>query len=239
MTKPRIGITRSGSAERISPSYQSYHERIREVGAEPVDLYPSIGTPAGELIAGLDGLVVSGGPDVLPERYGAERAPETDQGDPARDELEFGLLREALARDMPVLAICRGQQVLNVAFGGRLLQHIPGDTHRALDEGRGDSRWHDVIVEADSALGRLIGSGRVQTNSRHHQAVPGGAVGEGLVVTAVAEDGIVEGLEAPAHRWVLAVQWHPERDEVAARFRLLFEAFVAAAAAAPAATGRT
>ena len=129
--------------------------------------------------------------------------------------------------------------MLNVAFGGGLLHHIPGDTHRALDEGRGDSRWHDVLVEADSVLGRIIGGGRVQTNSRHHQAVPGYAVGERLVVTAIAEDGIVEGLEAPAHRWVLAVQWHPERDEVAARFRPLFEAFVAAAAAAPTAVGRT
>ena len=240
MTKPRIGITRSGSAERISPSYLSYHERIREAGGEPVDLYPSVGVPPGELIARLDGLLLSGGPDVAPWRYGEEPDPNLGSVDETRDALELGLLQEALARDLPVLAICRGEQVLNVGFGGKLIQHI-GDEHSAYvepDPRAGESRWHDVDVKGGTALAGLIGPGRVRTNARHHQAVPFDAVGEGLVVTAVAEGGIIEGLEAPGYRWVQAVQWHPERDEIAARFRPLFEAFVAAAAAAPATAGR-
>jgi putative glutamine amidotransferase len=234
VTKARIGITRSGSAGRIAPSYQSYHERVREAGGEPVDLHPAIDTPLDDLAAGLDGLILSGGPDVAPARYGQTPVPELGSVDEARDALELGLLERALARDLPVLAICRGHQVLNVGFGGQLLQHIPGDAHRALDEGRGDSRWHEVVVAQGSRLASLIGAGPVRTNSRHHQATPADAIGAGLVVTALAEDGIVEGLEAPAYRWVLAVQWHPERDEVAERFRPLFQAFIEAAARTPA-----
>ncbi|MGE0544529.1 MAG: gamma-glutamyl-gamma-aminobutyrate hydrolase family protein [Dehalococcoidia bacterium] len=237
MIKPRIGITRSGSAARISPSYQPYHDRIREAGGEPVDLCPAMGTPAAELIQGLDGLVLSGGPDVSPARYGQEPAPETGPVDEPRDALELGLLDAALTRDLPVLAICRGQQVLNVALGGALVQHIPGDAHRAYlepDPRAGESRWHDVVISRGSALAELIGAGTVRTNSRHHQAVHDDALGQGLLVTARSADGIVEGLEAAGRRWLLAVQWHPERDEVAARFRPLFESFVAAAAVTPA-----
>lgn len=240
VTKPRIGITRSGSAARISPSYQPYHDRIREAGGEPVDLCPSTDLPVAELIAGLDGLLLAGGPDVAPSRYGEEPHPETGPVDEPRDALEFGLLAAALTRDLPVLAICRGQQVLNVALGGRLVQHIADDTHRAHlepDPRAGDSRWHDVEIDAGSALAGLIGGGRVRTNSRHHQAVPEDALGDGAVITARADDAVVEGIEVPRQRWVLAVQWHPERDEVAERFRPLFRSFVAAATATPAAAG--
>lgn len=240
MTRPRIGITRSGSAARISPSYQPYHDRIREAGGEPVDLYPSIGTPIAALIAGLDGLLLSGGPDVSPVRYGQEPAPETGPVDEPRDALELGLLEAALTRELPVLAICRGQQLLNVALGGALVQHIPDDTHRAYlepDPRAGESRWHDVEIPEGSFLARLIGAGTVPTNSRHHQAVPDDALGRGLGITARSADGIVEGLEAPGRRWLIAVQWHPERDEVAEQFRPIFESFVAAAAVTPAAAG--
>jgi putative glutamine amidotransferase len=236
VTKPRIGITRSGPADRLPFTYQRYHDRIAEAGGEPVDIYPGFPTPANELIASLDGLVLCGGPDVAPARYGAEPHPETDEGDPPRDDTECALLAAALARDLPVLAICRGQQVLNVALGGGLLQHIEGDTHRALQDGSSESRWHQVLIEPGSELRRLVGEDRIQTNSRHHQAVLPDALGEGLVVTARAPDGIVEALEAPAYRWVVAVQWHPEREEVAERFRPLFEAFVTAAGAVPVAT---
>ncbi len=234
MTKPRIGITRSGPADRLPFTYQRYHDRIVEAGGEPVDIYPGFPTPAGELIASLDGLVLSGGPDVAPARYGAEPHPETDEGDPPRDDTEFALLEAALARDLPVLAICRGQQVLNVALGGGLLQHIEGDAHRALQDGSSESRWHDVLVEPGSYLQRLVGADRVQTNSRHHQTVPADGLGEGLVITARAPDGIVEALEAPGFRWVVAVQWHPEREEIAERFRPIFAAFVTAATSTPA-----
>src|SRR5262245_18989498 len=177
VSKPRIGITRSGSAERISPSYQSYHDRVIEAGGEPVDLHTALtASPAG-IVASLDGVILSRGPDVVPARYGAAPTPETDRGDPPRDELELGLLREALARDLPVFAICRGQQILNVGLGGTLLQHIAGDAHRALDEGRGDSRLHEVTVAPSTKLASLIGAGAVSTNSRHHQALPADGVG--------------------------------------------------------------
>ena len=240
VAKPRIGITRSGSAERIAASYQSYHERVRESGGEPVDLHPAIGTPPGELIERLDGLLLTGGPDVAPWRFGEEPDPNLGSVDEARDELELGLLAGARRRDLPVLAICRGEQVLNVGFGGGLIQHI-GDDHRAYvepDPKAGESRWHDVVVVKGSALAALIGAGKVRTNARHHQAVPADAIGEGLVVNALAEDSTIEGLEAPGHRWVLGVQWHPERDEIAARFRPLFASFIAACAAAPVPAGR-
>lgn len=238
MAGPRIGITRSGSAERLPYTYQRYHDRIVEAGGTPVDLYPAIGS-ADALIDGLDGLLVTGGADVRPDRYGAEQHSETDDGDAARDELEFSLLAEALRRDLPVLAICRGQQVLNVALSGALIQHIDGDPHRALDGGRGDSRWHPVEIPAGSRLAGLFGAGSHEVNSRHHQAVDPRALGDGLVVTAVAPDGIVEGLEAPGRRWVVAVQWHPEREEIADRHRPLFEAFVVATRMAPAVTAAT
>jgi gamma-glutamyl-gamma-aminobutyrate hydrolase PuuD len=189
------------------------------------------------LIEGLDGLLLSGGPDVSPARYGQEPAPETGPVDEPRDVLELGLLDAALVRDLPVLAICRGQQLLNVALGGALVQHIPGDAHRAIlepDPRAGESRWHDVTIQEGSTLAGLIGAGTVHTNSRHHQAIPDDALGQGLTITARSADGIIEGLEATGRRWLLAVQWHPERDEVAERFRPLFDSFVAAAAATPA-----
>jgi putative glutamine amidotransferase len=235
-TRPRIGITRSGSADRISRSYQSYHDRVIEAGGEPVDLYPGCSDDPAALVAGLDALLLSGGPDVLPERYGAARHPETDQGDPPRDDLELGALAAARERALPVLAICRGHQVLNIGFGGGLLQHIEGNTHRALDAEGYPSRWHQVEVAPGTRLAALTRAGWIETNSRHHQAVTDETLAPGLVVTARAADGIIEGLEAPAYPgWLVSVQWHPERDEVKDLFRPLFEAFITAAGRRPAA----
>lgn len=240
MAKPRIGITRSGSAERISASYLSYHERVREAGGEPVDLPALAGTWATDLIVGLDGLLLAGGPDIRPDYYDEQAAAETGPADDKRDALEVALLGHAWARDLPVLAICRGQQLLNVALGGTLIQHIQGDTHCAYlepDPRAGESRWHGVTIEDGTMLAALIGAGRIETNSRHHQAMPEDNLGDGLIVTARSDDGIVEALEAPGRRWLLAVQWHPERDEVAERFRPIFASFVAAAASVPVAAG--
>lgn len=234
MRTPRIGVTRGGSPDRIHPTYQKYHDRITEAGGETVDLHPERLDELDGLIESLDGLMLTGGPDVLPARFGEAPHPETDDGDPPRDALEFRALSLALTRDLPILAICRGQQVLNVALGGGLIQHIDGDGHRAHDGGRGDSRWHEVEIDPASILGTLLGEGRMETNSRHHQAVPADRLGDGLRVTATAPDGIVEAIEAPGQRWVVAVQWHPERPEVAERFRPLFQTFIAESTHTPA-----
>jgi putative glutamine amidotransferase len=241
MDRPRIGITRSLSptkpVDEVPFSYQNYHARVREAGGEPVDLHPAMEVLPERLLDGLDGLVVSGGPDINPAVYGQEPHPKTDGISDARDALELGVIRAALERDLPVLAICRGHQALNVALGGPLLQHIEGDGHRALNDGAGDSRWHDIAIDAGSKLGRILDRTEMHTNSRHHQAVTKDGVAPGLVATAWSPDGLVEGLESPAHRWVLGVQWHPERDEVIEQFRALFEDFIRAAARSRAGAG--
>lgn len=242
MDRPRIGITRSISPKRavedIPFTYQSYHARVREAGGEPVDLHPAIAVPPERVIEGLAGLVICGGPDINPARYGQTPHPETTGIDDERDALEIALIRLAMARDLPLFAICRGHQALNVACGGPLLQHIEGDGHRALDGGTGESRFHDVIIAEGSRLHRLLGVRRVRANSRHHQAVTAEGVAAGLVPTAWSPDGLVEGLESPSHRWLLGVQWHPERDEVKDAFQALFHDFVRAATVqAPAAGG--
>lgn len=226
MAQARIGVTRGGSAERLSPTYQKYHDRLIEAGAATVDLHPACLAEIEQHFAGLDALLLTGGADVRPERYGATPDPRTDAGQPERDALELRLTELALTRDLPVLAICRGQQLLNVAMGGGLLQHIEGDAHRALDDGAGESRWHEIAIEEGSLLHRVLTQRRMEANSRHHQAVTLETLAPGLRSNAVAPDGIVEGLESVLHRWVLAVQWHPERPEVMERFRPLFTTFV-------------
>lgn len=233
MPLPRIGVSRGLSRSRpdggIPSVYQQYHDRIREAGGEPVDLYPGLSAPE-RLLDDLGGVVICGGPDINPDRYGQDRHPETAGIDDARDALELGLLREAMARDLPAFAICRGHQALNVARGGPLLQHIEGDGHRAYGDGLSDSRFHDITLAPGSRLARLLGATSMRVNSRHHQAVTAEGVAPGLIPVAWSPDGLVEGLESPEHRWVVGVQWHPERDEVRAPFWPLFEDFVRACA---------
>ena len=142
------------------------------------------------------GLLLQGGADVNPDLYGEEAAPETDEPDQARDELELWLIADALARDLPILAICRGMQMLNVAHGGTLMQHIEGHRHVS----------HAVKTTAATHLARIYGA-TTETNSRHHQAV--GKVGGGLIVSGRAGR-VIEGIERPDKRFVVGVQWHPE-----------------------------
>lgn len=171
---------------------------------------------------GLAGLLLAGGPDIDPERYGEPCAPETQDPDPARDALELALAGEALRRDLPVLAICRGLQMWNVALGGTLTQHVDG--HR--QDGLADA--HAVQLEPGSRLAAIMGRREYTVNSRHHQAA--GRIADGLVVSARAEDGVVEALERPGARFMLAVQWHPE--DRAVRDGALFRAFAQALAGA-------
>ena len=184
--------------------------------------------PTETLMEGVGGLLLSGGPDVDPEFYGA--TPDPNAGlymSKPLDDLEFRLLEHALQRDMPVLAICRGMQVLNVAFGGQLIQDLPG--HRAVREGDcWVSESHQIYLAPGAKAAPIIGSaGFFRVNSRHHQGVREPQKSPRLMATAYSvEDGYIEGLESPEHSWVIGLQCHPERqDEVPASFANLFKAF--------------
>jgi len=199
---------------------QHYYDSLRQAGSEPLvvegpDLPPDAA-----------GLLLAGGVDVDPRLYGERRAPQTEQPNRARDAHELRLLRQALERDLPVLAVCRGHQFLNVALGGSLLQHVEGDSHCADDEGQ--SRWHTVSLRG-GRLGEVYGLGRdLRVNSRHHQAVTVQRLAPSLEPFAYSPDGLVEAMESREHRWVVGVQWHPERPEMRPAADLLFAAFVAA-----------
>ena len=179
-----------------------------------------------ETLDALDALVFSGGNDLEPSSYGADAHPETNGTNPARDRGELALLTGALARDMPVLAVCRGFEVLNVARGGDLVQHLPEEVgheeHRAV---KGSFSDHGVRVDESSRLGAVLGGSVPVVKSHHHQAL--GRVGEGLREVAWAEDGTVEGVEDPERRFAVGVLWHPEAGED----QQLFEALVAEARA--------
>jgi putative glutamine amidotransferase len=174
-----------------------------------------------ETLDALDAIVFSGGADVDPAHYGAEPHPETDTPQARRDAAEMALLHSALERDMPTLAICRGFQLLNVARGGDLVQHLPEevghDDHKQIP---GEFAVHPVEVKDGSRLGEIVGS-TPHVTSHHHQAP--GRVGDGLVESAWAADGTLEGVEDPSQRFVIGVQWHPEAGEDAALFEALVE----------------
>jgi putative glutamine amidotransferase len=232
MYTPRVAIT--VGSEASAAGYQNYVRSIAEADGEPVLAAPDCDVEA--LLDSVDALLLTGGTDVDPSRFGEAPVPELMTPDPPRDESEIRLVLAALRRDLPVLAICRGHQVLNVALGGRLQQHIPGDGHRAHAEPPHDSRCHAVSVEEGSVLADLLGPGAHEVNSRHHQAVRMEMLGEGLLPSAMSPDGCVEALESPEHRFVLGVQWHPERPEIIDRSRSLFAALIAAAREARAVT---
>ena len=231
--RPRIGVTLWGDVP--AEAAERYCARVREAGGDVVVLDEAAAGRHDEIAASLDGLMLTGGVDVDPERYGAERHAKVKETAPGRDAMELAYLEAALRRDIPVLAICRGHQVLNVGFGGALIQHIDSGKHRADFRTEGHpSRWHEVSVAADSKLARILGATAIQTNSRHHQAVVPEAMGSRLRSTAYADDDgrqLVEGMESEAHRWVVGVQWHPERLEeqrpaFAPAMRRLFAEFI-------------
>jgi len=198
-------------------------QAVEQAGGRPVLIPPSEDGVA-ETLAAVDGLVFSGGSDLDPDLYDDEPHEATAGVVPERDRAELALLEAALARDMPVLAVCRGSQVLNVARGGDLVQHLPDivgdDKHKHTP---GTFADHDVTLEPGTRLSELLGD-RAAVKSHHHQGF--GRVGQGLRVAAHAEDGTVEAVEDPSHRFALGVLWHPEAGED----RKLFEELVGAAA---------
>ena len=217
---------------------ESYAAAVRRAGGLAVLLPPDpeVTEQPDELLDVLDGLVLAGGVDVDPASYGAEPHADTAGTCPPRDEFETALARRALERDMPVLGICRGLQLLNVARGGTLEQHLPDrvghEHHRPVPGLFAD---HDVRVEPDSLAARALGAERSVVKSHHHQGP--GRLGEGLVPTGWAEpDGSVEALEDPRRRFCLGVLWHPEQDEASRVLAALVEA--ARAPAEPRRAGR-
>lgn len=212
------------TAERLD----SYAEAIEAAGGNAVTASPDADPEIAERIGEFAGVVLTGGVDIDPAIYGEEQHERVRQVDRVRDDYELRVLRAALARDLPVLGICRGHQLLNVAFGGKLLQHIEDNSHRS-ERGTLASTWHEARLTPGSRLAAIQGVERLHVNSRHHQAVTPATLAPGLVVAATTDDGVIEGLESPEHRFAVSVQWHPEREEMAEDGAPLFRAFVAAA----------
>lgn len=203
----RIGVTRWEDV--AGEAIERYWQRLRDAGLEPVDLHDG-----GSSLHGLRGLVLTGGVDIDPSHYGDERHEKVRRTDPDRDEFEIGLLDHALRQDLPVLAICRGHQLVNVALGGSLLQHIESGLHVADYRTEGyPSRSHGVELTPGGRLTEWLGDSRVKVNSRHHQAVTPDRLASGVIATALSDDGLVEAMESATHAWLVGVQWHPERDE--------------------------
>jgi putative glutamine amidotransferase len=198
----------------------AYVRSVEHAGGRPLVVPPSA-DGLEETLDALDGVIFSGGGDLDPELYGAEAHDATDAPRKERDAAELGFLKAALERDMPVLAICRGSQLLNVARGGDLVQHLPESVgHEQHRHDPGSFSDHDVEVAADSRLGAMLGE-RAPVNSHHHQGY--GRIGSGLREVAWAEDGVVEGLEDGDKRFALGVLWHPEEGEDFALFKGLVE----------------
>jgi putative glutamine amidotransferase len=241
---PLIGVTTSEVRvpDHVDPSPQAdprrremalgmkYLVAIEQAGGIPVVL-PPLDDHIEPLLDRLDGLCLSGGPDMDPGTYGGRYHPQLGPTEPLLDEFELALAREADTRGMPILAICRGAQLLNVARGGNLYQHLPeepgGEVAHRLP-GKGEHGAHDVAVEPDSLLGRSLGGlHNADVNSYHHQAAR--RLGRGVKAVAWAPDGVVEGIELTDREFAVGVQWHAESIVEQPEQLHLFQQFVAAA----------
>ena len=228
MRTPTIGVTRCSKLDDYISSVEQTGARARvlEVTDSPR-----------KVLAEVDGVLLTGGGDVDPVFYGEDRHPLTHDAEPGRDEFEIDLARRAMTEDVPLLAICRGAQVLNVAAGGTLVQDIPSAVATDLAHSVAEPKnleCHDISIEAGTLLSRVLGDRAdaacsCRVNSRHHQSV--GRAGTGLVVAARAADGVVEAIEKPGAPFCIGVQWHPENFWQSGEFRSLFEEFTKAAMA--------
>jgi putative glutamine amidotransferase len=220
--KPKIGITLSETQE--SDSYRwparkrfdflkrEYYEAIFMAGGIPI-LLPNADPPSAldELIDMLDGLILSGGGDLSPQNYGQTPLSGNTEQPKMRDAFELALAAKAFTRNWPVLGICRGHQVINVALGGTLFQDlscIPFKIQPHADPQQTAQIFHDVTIDSDSRLFSIVGAESIQTNSSHHQVID--RLGRGLKAVAFAPDGVIEAIEHPDSEFVIGVQWHPE-----------------------------
>ncbi|MBI3493625.1 MAG: gamma-glutamyl-gamma-aminobutyrate hydrolase family protein [Acidobacteria bacterium] len=215
---------------------EDYRQSILHVGGDARILDPAL--PVDRALAGIDGLLLTGGEDVAPAHYGEAPHPTVTAAEAGRDEFEIALIKAARRTLLPIFAICRGAQVLNVACGGTLVQDIPSLVHGALNHSltvpphQPSSLAHEVWIDKDSLLSKLMrerlsDADECEVNSRHHQAVKD--VAPGFRVSATAPDGVIEAIEDPASRFCLGVQWHPENFFRTGEFRPLFEGFLEAA----------
>jgi gamma-glutamyl-gamma-aminobutyrate hydrolase PuuD len=229
---PRVAVTaKQSDGPWIAEKVQPYLDAVAAAGGEPLVVAPDTELLTDhQLIDHIHALLLSGGGDIHPRRYGCPLdGTEIDSIDEKRDEMELELTQAALSRDLPILAICRGIQVLNVAMGGGLVQHIEGHRNPPPDR----SMQHTVRVDPDSHLAQIMGcDGTLHVNSSHHQAIGHSSLAAGLSVSAhsLLGDEVIEAVESPAHSWVVGVQWHPERDaEVPPAHGRLFRDVVIAA----------
>ncbi len=230
MTSPLIGITTYGRNEYNAYTVPAeYVDAVRRAGGIPV-LIPPGEANVPELLSRLDGFILSGGPDLDPEHYDGLPHKMVYGIDPQRDEMELALARLVVEHNRPTLCICRGIQVMNVALGGTLIEHLPDIVGEQIAHRDERSIWaaHAVELEPDSQLAAILATTNITPNSWHHQAIRHAA--NFLKVVAYAPDGAIEAVEKPDHPWLIGVQWHPEatamHDPVQQR---LFDALVEAA----------
>ena len=213
---------------------EDYLESVRRAGGEPVEVVVGGESPE-QVLARVDGLVLTGGGDVDPKLYGEARHDTFQPAEDGRDDFEIALARAAIANGIPLLAICRGMQVLNVAMGGTLVQDIPSQVPGALPHAVPQPRAgsaHEVWISKESKLAALLADHMedgetCHVNSRHHQSVKQAA--KGFEITATSPDGVIEAMEKPEAPFCVAVQWHPENFWRTGEFRELFEGLVQAA----------
>lgn len=212
MKKPLIGITSNLNEGELVTLGQDNVSSIIQANGVPLIL-PSISDMDAirRMAEAIDGLLVTGGGDVDPTQFGEEPHPKLGEVSPERDYFEINLIREVLKKDKPVLAICRGMQIVNVVMGGDLYQDIYAQSGAQLQHQQKAPRWHTshfIDVDKDGLLYKIVGETKIKVNSYHHQAIR--RVAEGFHVSAKASDGIIEAIESKEHRFVLGVQWHPE-----------------------------
>ena len=230
MIVPVIAIT-----ESIEQRAEAYAAAIQSAGGIPQIVNVNQALDVERILSLAQGLLLTGGADIHPNNYGREVDPAANvEAHPTRDTLELPLAKAAVERNMPVLGICRGMQALNVVLGGSLIQDLPG--HRGGD--RTEVFKHEIFIPPGARMTNILGvGGFMKINSTHHQGLRWAQKAPGLMVAAYStlKDGTIEAVESPDHRWLVGVQWHPERrDEVPKVFEHLFQGFVAAAVSGPA-----
>ena len=225
--RPLVAVT----AGRVDSHLQKYVDAVERSGGEPWVLTPDAGVTPSEVVRRAGALVLTGGEDIEPRQYGEQPSSDIDYMpfDSARDEMELSVTRAALDDDLPIYGICRGMQLLNVAMGGRLVQHLDDHSGTELEDNEWEASYHHIYISPGSKLAAVVGSGGfVRVNSLHHQGVREAQKSPHLLASAYSlEDGLIEALESPRHRWVIAVQFHPERRmEVPPHFDRLFQSLV-------------